>query len=108
MADFTLIPTDAATMAEIAEPQTSTPNTVENINEHTPPPPPPPKVIEKAPEPPKADEGGLQALTDAVAKLGTMVDALAGLIMSQQHDVSPHSVPWTHRGGHVQHEEPNE
>jgi len=93
-----LIPKDVTTVAEIAEPQASAPKVVDNVNDHTPEPTQPPGVTH-VPDPPAAQDGGLEAVQDAISKLGTALDALTAMVLGQQKDESPHSVPWTHRGG---------
>lgn len=89
---------DQVALVEATDPQVNKANVVENVNDHTPEPVQPP-LVEKAPTPPEAQNEGMAALGDAVAKLGTMVDTLTELVLNGQKDESPHSVPWTHRGG---------
>lgn len=87
---------------EAIDPAIKPANVVENVNDKTPDPETPP-VVDKAPDPPRPDEGGLDALNARVTSLADAVTALTDVVTGvvAQRDSAPRKLPWTHRGRKV-------
>jgi len=84
---------DIPSKEEVAE------KTMEDAGQHT----PTPTVPEAEHVPDKAPKGGetLDALRATVETLAQSVESLTNIVTSKirEKDTSPHSIPWTHRGG---------
>ena len=76
-------------------------NMTQAVDDHTPDPQTPP-VVEKVPDPPRPDEGGLAQLSETVAGIATAVTALTetvtNMVAGKVNDASPARRPWTHIG----------